>query len=100
MSITEDIAAEQYQLACDELMEVAEDYETPEEASELAFAAAQKLTLQYIDSNIENIHHLNRQYDAFIETMENVITGLERTAIENLLLEPLKARLQTAKKKL
>lgn len=99
MSITYDTAAEQYQLACDEFMEIAEDYNVSDEASEIALAAAQNLTLNYIDKAIDDINDLNRNYDAFIETMENEIDKLGKTTLERLLLDPLKQRLQTAKKK-
>ncbi len=99
MSLTQAIATEQYQLACDQLMEIAEDYNASEEASEVALAAAQELTLQFIDQTIEDINDLNRQYDRFINTMTRIIENLERTTLELLLIEPLKQRLQTAKKK-
>ncbi|NOQ36646.1 MAG: hypothetical protein GQ569_12260 [Methylococcaceae bacterium] len=98
MSLTEDAAAEQYQLACDELMEIAEDYNVSEEASDIALAAAQKLTLDYIDNAVENIHARNRQYGAFIDIMENTINNLGKTTLERLLLDPLKRRVRTAKK--
>ncbi len=99
MSLTPNEAAEQYQLAHDELMEIAEDYTVSDEESEIALAKAEKLTTEYIDSSMDNIHALNRQYDRFIEMMEEVIADLERTAIERFLIEPLKQRLRTAKKK-
>lgn len=97
MSLTQDVAAEQYQLACDALMEIAEDYNASDEASSLALAAAQKLTTDYIDKNLDDINTLNRHYELFIESMERVISDLGKTTIERLLIEPLTQRLQTAK---
>ena len=99
MSLNQAIATEQYQLACDQLMEIAEDYNASEEASEIALAAAQELTLEFIDKTIDDINGLNRQYDTFIKTMTRMIEDLERTTLELLLIEPLKQCLQTAKKK-
>jgi len=99
MSLTQAIATEQYQLACDQLMEIAEDYNASEEAVEIALAAAQELTLEFIDKTIDDIHGLNRQYDTFIKTMTRMIADLEQTTLELLLIEPLKQCLQTAKKK-
>lgn len=99
MSLTQTIAAEQYQLASDRLMEIAEDYNASEEASEIALAAAQELTLKFIDKTIDDINDLNRQYDTFIKTITKTIADLERTTLEVLLIEPLKRCLQTAKKK-
>jgi hypothetical protein len=99
MSLTQDIATEQYQLACDHLMEIAEDYNASEETSEIALAAAQELTLEFIDKTIDDINGLNRQYDSFINTMSRMINDLEQTTLELLLIEPLKQCLQIAKKK-
>lgn len=99
MSLTQDVATEQYQLTCDQLMEIAENYNVSEEVSAIALATAQKLTLQFIDNKIANIKALGRQYEAFINTLETVIKNLEQTTIEQLLVEPLKERLQTAKQK-
>ena len=99
MSLTQAIATEQYQLACDQLMEIAEDYNASEEVSEVALAAAQELTLEFINQTIDDINSLNRQYDTFISTMTRMIADLERTTLELLLIEPLKKCLQTAKKK-
>ena len=99
MSLTQTIATEQYQLACDQLMEIAEDYNASEETSEIALAAAQELTLEFVDRTIDDINDLNRQYDTFIKTITRMIADLERTTLELLLIKPLKQYLQTAKKK-
>ncbi len=99
MSLTQAIAIEQYQLACDQLMEIAEDYNASEEAVEVALAAAQELTLEFIDKTIDDINGLNRQYDSFIDTMTRMIEDLERTTLELLIIEPLKQSLQRAKEK-
>ncbi len=99
MSLTKDVADEQYQLICDQLMEIAEDYNASDEVSKLALAAAQKLTLKFIDNNIEEINTLNSQYKTFINDVEIIIANLEQTTLERLLIGPLKQRLQTAKKK-
>ena len=97
MSLTQDAAAEQYQLTSDALMEIAEDYTASEETSNIALAAAQKLTIDYIDKNLENIQTLNRHYELFIESIENTLDDLEKTTIERELIDPLKQRLQSAK---
>jgi transcription termination factor NusB len=99
MSLTQTIATEQYQLACDQLMEIAEDYNASEKTSEIALSAAQELTRNFIDNTIDGINDLNRQYDTFIKTMTRMIKDLEQTTLELLLIEPLKQSLQTAKKK-
>jgi hypothetical protein len=99
MALTQDVATEQYQLACDQLMEIAEDYSVAETTAEIALAATQKLTIQFIDHKIKEINALARQYEAFIKTMETTIENLEQTPIEQLLMTPLKEGVQTAKKK-
>ncbi|MDQ7090171.1 MAG: hypothetical protein Q9M50_05930 [Methylococcales bacterium] len=99
MSLTHDIAAEDYQIACDQLMEIAEDYSTSEETAEIALASAQELTLKFIDSSIDDIGELNRHYGLFIETLERIIRDLERTPLERLLIGPIKKHLQNSKKK-
>jgi len=99
MSLTQTIATEQYQLACDQLMEIADDYSVSEEASRIALAAAQELTLEFIDNSIKEINELNTQYESFIHTMEKMISELEQTSLEQFVITPLKQSLSTAKKK-
>jgi hypothetical protein len=98
MAINQDIATEQYQIACDALMDIAQDYETSDETSGIALDAANCLTLQYIDKTIKDINKLNKQYATFISYMESIIGDLENTFIDDALIVPLQKGLSKAKK--
>jgi hypothetical protein len=89
MKITQDTAAERYQLACDALMEIAQDYQVSNNTAEIALQAANKITLQYIDNAIDDINQLNSQYKQFIHYMKSVIADLENTLIDDALVVPL-----------
>lgn len=98
MALNSDIAAEQYQIMYDALMAVAQDYQAPEKTAEIALAAANKLTLQYIDNAIEDINQLSIQYRAFVHYMEKVLADLENTLVDDALVVPLEKALNNAKK--
>lgn len=98
MALNSDKATEQYQAMCDALMAVAQDYQASEKTAEIALAAANKLTLQYIDNAIEDINRLNSQYAGFIRYMERVVADLENTLIDDILIVPLQNELKKAKK--
>lgn len=100
MSINQDTAAQQYQIASDALMEIAQDYQVSEQAAEVALNAANHLTLQYIDQAIDDINNLNEQYANFITYMESVLGNLENTLIDDVLVVPLQNALNDAKKHL
>lgn len=98
MAFNSERASEQYQIMCDALMVVAQDYQASEKAAAVALAAANQLTLQYIDNAIEDINQLNNQYAGFIDYMENVLADLENTLIDDVLIVPLQNELKKAKK--
>lgn len=98
MAINQEIATEQYQIAVDALMDVAQDYETSDEAAEIALDAANHLTLEYIDRVINDINKLNKQYTTFISYMETIIGDLENTFVDDALIVPLQKGLAKAKK--
>jgi hypothetical protein len=98
MAINQEIATEQYQIACDALMDIAQDYETSDETSGLALDAANHLTLQYIDKTIKDINQLNKQYVTFINYIQTIIGDLENTLIDDALIVPLQKALMKAKK--
>lgn len=98
MAINQDIATEQYQIASDALMDIAQDYQVSAETAEIALNAANHLTLQYIEQAIDDINKLNRQYAGFISYMEGVIGDLENTLIDDALVVPLQKALGKAKK--
>ncbi len=98
MALNQEIATEQYQIACDALMDIAQDYETSDETSGVALDAANHLTLQYIDKTIRDINKLNKQYATFISYMESTIGDLENTLIDDALIVPLQKALAKAKK--
>lgn len=100
MALNSDMATEQYQILYDALMAIAQDYQASEKTAEIALAAANKLTLQYIDNAIENINQLNNQYAAFVNDMENVLDRLENTLIDDALVVPLQNALNKAKKRI
>ncbi len=98
MAVNRELAAEQYQIMCDALMDIAQDYETSDETAGVALDAANHLTLQYIDSTIQDINKLNKHYATFISYMEIVIGDLENTLIDDALIVPLQKALAKAKK--
>lgn len=98
MALNSDTATEQYQIMYDALMAVSQDYQVSEKTAEAALAAANKLTLQYIDNAIADINQLNRQYGAFVKYMETVLSTLENTLIDDALIVPLQNALKQAKK--
>ena len=98
MALNSDVATEQYQIVYEALMAIAQDYQAPEKTAEVALAAANKLTLQYIDNTIADINQLNSQYASFIHYMESVLNNLENTLIDDVLVVPLQNALNSAKK--
>jgi hypothetical protein len=100
MSITQDLAAEEYQLMNDVLMEIAQDYSVPPEAADIVLAAANEVELQFLDNEIEDDDELEEQYADFIDYIESVIEDLEDNEVESHLISPLKKRLTKAKKRL
>ncbi len=97
MPITQEIAAKYYELAHDQLMSIAENYQTPDEASAIALTAAQSLSIDYIDYSIEIITDLNQHYGGFVESLEKTLTRLEKTALDKIVLDPLQNCFKTAK---
>ncbi len=97
MAVNSAIATAQYQAMYEALMTVAQDYQAPEKAAEIALAAANNLTLQYIDNAIEDINQLSIQYGAFVDYMENVLADLENTLVDDALVVPLEKALNKAK---
>lgn len=99
MAINQDSAIEEYQLTCDVLMEIAQDYNIPTDVTDIALAAANELELQYIDNDLDDEDEINEQYADFIEYMESVIEDLEENDLDEETLRPLKKRLAKAKKR-
>jgi hypothetical protein len=100
MSITQDLAIEEYQLTCDVLMEIAQDYDVPSDVADIALAAANELELQFIDNELDDADEIEMQYEDFIDYLESVIDDLEENELETSLINPLKKRLTKAKKRL
>lgn len=100
MTLNSDSAAEQYQSMYDALMAVAQDYQASEKAAEIALAAANKLTLQYIDNALDDINRLSSQYAGFVRYMSKVLADLENTLIDDALVVPLENELKKAKKRI
>ncbi|MCK5872183.1 MAG: hypothetical protein KAG26_05110, partial [Methylococcales bacterium] len=97
MPITQEIAAKHYELAHDQLMSIAENYQSSDEAVAIALTAAQTLSINYIDYSIEIITDLNQHYNAFVESLEKTLTRLEKTTLDQIVLAPLKSCFKTAK---
>ncbi len=97
MPITQEIAAKHYELAHDQLMSIAENYQSSDEAVAIALTAAQTLTINYIDYSIEIIENLNHHYQAFVESLEKTLTRLEKTTLDKIVLDPLKSCFKMAK---
>jgi hypothetical protein len=99
MAINQDSAIEEYQLTCDLLMEIAQDYNVPGDAADIALAAANELELQYIDNELDDDDEINEQYADFIDYLESVIDDLEENELDEDMLRPLQKRLAKAKKR-
>lgn len=100
MAINQDLAIEEYQLTCDVLMEIAQDYDVPPDVADIASAAANELELQFIDNEPEDEDELEDQYADFIDYLESVIEDLEENELDDIQLNPLKKRLAKARKRL
>ena len=100
MALNSNNAAEQYQSMYDALMAVAQDYQASEKSAAIALAAANKLTLQYIDNALDDINKLNSQYTNFVRYMGKVLADLENTLIDDALVVPLENELNKAKKRI
>ena len=77
MAITPDTALAEYQSSSGALMDVVQDYTAPQETRDKALAAAQQLSVEFIENTINDITALNEQYASFIGYMEGVIADLE-----------------------
>ena len=100
MSINQNLAIEEYQLTCDVLMEIAQDYDVPPDVADIALAAANELELQFIDNEVSDTDELEEQYADFIDYLESVIDDLEENELDLVLIGPLKKRLAKASKRL
>lgn len=100
MTINQNSAIEEYQLTCDLLMEIAQDYDMPPDLVDIALAAANELELQFIDNEQDNTEELDEQYSDFIEYMESVIEDLEDNELDEMAINRLKKRFSKAKKHL
>jgi len=98
MTLNQDTAAQQYQIASDALMQIAQDYQVSEQVAERTLNAANHLTLQYIDQTINDINELSKQYATFVNYMQSVVADLENTLIDDALVVPLQNALSDAKK--
>jgi hypothetical protein len=99
MSLTKNRAAEQYERVHNQLMVVAENYNAPDEAREIALMAAHTLTIDYIEMVIDEIEALNVQYETFVNTLEKTLLQLEKTMLDRLILAPLTKSLKKSLKK-
>ncbi len=100
MTINQNLAIEEYQLTCDVLMEIAQDYDVPPDVADIASAAANELELQFIDNEQDDDDELEEQYADFIDYLESVIEDLEENELDDSQLNPLKKRLAKARKRL
>jgi hypothetical protein len=98
MSINQDTAIEEYQLTCDVLMEIAQNYDVPPEVADIALAAANELEMQFIDNAADDEDELEEQYADFIDYIESVLEDLEENELEGKLLNSLQKRLTKARK--
>ena len=99
MTINQNLAIEEYQLTCDVLMDIAQDYDVPPDVADIALAAANEVEMQFIDNESDD-DDLEEQYADFIDYLESVIDDLEENELDTILLSPLKKRLTKARKRL
>jgi hypothetical protein len=99
MTINQDLAIEEYQLTCDVLMEIAQDYDVPPDVADIASAAANEVELQFIDNESDD-DDLEEQYADFIDYLESVIDDLEENELDDTQLNLLRKRLTKARKRL
>lgn len=100
MTINQDLAIEEYQLTCDVLMEIAQDYDVPPDVADIALAAANEVEMQFIDNDPDDKDELEEQYADFIDYLESVIDDLEENELDSSSLNPLRKRLTKARKHL
>jgi hypothetical protein len=100
MTISQNLAIEEYQLTCDVLMEIAQDHDVPPDVADIALAAANELEMQFIDNDLDDPDEVEEVYADFVDYLESVIDDLEENELEPVLLNPLKKRLTKARKRL
>lgn len=100
MAINQNLAIEEYQLTCDVLMEIAQDYDVPPDVADIASAAANEMELQFIDNEPEDDDEMEDQFADYIDFLESVIEDLEENELDDSQLNALKKRLSKARKQL
>ncbi len=100
MTINPNSVIEEYQLTCDVLMEIAQDYDVSPDVADIALAAANELELQFIDNPLDDPDEIVEQYADFVDYLESVIEDLEDNELDTASINPLKKRLAQAKKRL
>jgi hypothetical protein len=100
MTISQNLAIEEYQLTCDVLMEIAQDHDVPPDVADIALAAANELEMQFIDNDLDDPDEVEEVYADFVDYLESVIDDLEENELEPVLLSSLKKRLTKARKRL